>query len=53
MSMTNKDRMRRVLDGGVPDRPPHFELEFQLGKEMFRRDVKAAQERHYGSETAR
>ena len=33
--MTNKDRLRMVLDGGVPDYPPHFELEFQLGKEWF------------------
>ena len=42
-----------VLDGRVPDRPPHFELEFQLGKEMFELDLEAARERDYGSEAAR
>ncbi len=51
--MTNKDRLRMVLNGGVPDRPPHFELEFQLGKEMFELDLEAARERDYGSETTR
>ena len=33
--MTNKDRLVSVLNGRVPDCPPHFELEFQLGKEVF------------------
>ena len=33
-----------VLDGRAPDRPPHFELEFQLGKEMFELDLEAAQQ---------
>jgi uroporphyrinogen decarboxylase len=42
-----------VLNGRVPDRPPHFELEFQLGKEMFELDLEAARERDYGSEAAR
>jgi uroporphyrinogen decarboxylase len=42
-----------VLNGGVPDRPPHFELEFQLGKEMFDLDLEAIREKDYGSEAAR
>ena len=51
--MTNKDRLHMILNGRVPDRPPHFELEFQLGKEMFELDLEAVRERDYGSEAAR
>ena len=51
--MTGKDRLLMVLNGRVPDRPPHFELDFQLGKEMFELDLEAARERDYGSEAAR
>jgi uroporphyrinogen decarboxylase len=42
-----------VLSGRVPDRPPHFELDFQLGKEMFELDFEAVRTRHHGSEAAR
>jgi len=51
--MTNKDRLLRVLNGKVSDRPPHFELEFQLGKEMFGLDIEAVREKDYSSEAAR
>jgi len=53
MSMTNKDRLLRILNGRVSDRPPHFELEFQLGKEVFGLDIEAVREKDYGSEAAR
>ncbi len=33
MSMTNKQRLQMVLNGEIPDVPPHFELAFQMQKE--------------------
>ena len=33
--MTGKERMQMVLDGKIPDRVPHFELDFQLWQEAF------------------
>lgn len=30
-----RDRLRIILEGGVPDAPPHFELAFQIEQEMF------------------
>jgi len=33
--LTNKNRLEMVLDGKIPDRPPHWELVFQIEKEMF------------------
>ena len=33
--MTNKDRIELLLDGGVPDFPPTWELVFQNSKEFF------------------
>ena len=33
--MTNKERLEIILKGKNPDKPPHFELSFQLEKEMF------------------
>lgn len=33
--MTNKQRLQLLLDGGIPDVPPHWELVFQIPKEMF------------------
>lgn len=33
--MTNKERMQTLLDGGVPDVPPHWELVYQISKETF------------------
>jgi uroporphyrinogen decarboxylase len=33
--MTGRERMMAVLDGKIPDRVPHFELDFQLTQEAF------------------
>ncbi len=33
--MTNRERMKTLFAGGVPDYPPHFELVFQLEREAF------------------
>ena len=38
---TNKDRLVTILEGGVPDHPPHFEIVFQLGREFFGLDWQA------------
>ncbi len=51
--MTNRDRLLRILEGGVPDQPPHFEIDFQLGEAMFGLDFKGAQAKTYASESAR
>lgn len=51
--MTNRERLSLILRGGIPDRPPHFEIDFQLGKEMFGLDLEAAWQREYPSELAR
>jgi uroporphyrinogen decarboxylase len=36
--MTSRQRLQTILSGQVPDHPPHFELAFQLSKEMFGMD---------------
>ena len=51
--MTNKDRLASILDGEVPDVPPHFELDFHLGREMFGLEVAEVRERTYASDAAR
>lgn len=33
--MTSRERMEAVFNGRIPDKVPHFELEFQLEKEAF------------------
>ncbi|MBT3273716.1 MAG: hypothetical protein HN368_11205 [Spirochaetales bacterium] len=33
--MTPKERLRTILDGGVPDAPPHWELVFQIEDKVF------------------
>ncbi len=50
---TNRDRLLTILDGGVPDYPPHFEIAFQLGKEFFGMDWQAVNSADYSSEAAR
>lgn len=45
--------MQCILDGEVPDRVPHFELDFYMEKELFGIDRKKVKEKHYSSETAR
>jgi uroporphyrinogen decarboxylase len=42
---TPKQRMTTLLEGGVPDEPPHWELVFQIGKEAFGIDLAAAYEK--------
>lgn len=36
--MTEKQCLQCVLDGKIPDKVPHFELDFQIGKEAFGMD---------------
>ena len=36
--MTGKDRLQMILDGQAPDAPPHWELVFQIEKDMFGKD---------------
>ena len=42
--MTGKEKLECVLNGGIPDTPPHWELVFQIEKEMFGIDLAAAPE---------
>lgn len=51
--MTNKDRLSTILQGAIPDAPPHFELVFFLYKEMFGMDLEPVQNKAYGSQAAR
>jgi len=51
--MTNKERLTLVLQGCAPDHPPHFEIDFQLGKEMFGLDLEGAWQSDYSSEALR
>ena len=39
--MTGKEKLKMILDGGIPDSPPHWELVFQIEKEMFGVDLDA------------
>ena len=41
-TMTEKEKLECVLNGQIPDSPPHWELVFQLEKEMFGMDLDAA-----------
>jgi uroporphyrinogen decarboxylase len=52
-SLTNKQRLEMLFSCDVPDVPPHFELVFQLGKEMFDMDSQAVFERQYASKNTR
>ena len=40
--MTPKQRLQTILDGGVPDVPPHFELVFQIEDTVFGLDRPSA-----------
>jgi uroporphyrinogen decarboxylase len=51
--MTNKERLQTLLAGGTPDIPPHWELVFQIPKEMFGIDMGAVHEATYASDDAR
>jgi uroporphyrinogen decarboxylase len=37
-TISGKERLQTLLDGDVPDQPPHWELVFQIEKEMFGMD---------------
>ena len=39
--MNEKERLLCVLNGKIPDKVPHFELDFQLFKEAFQYDMPA------------
>jgi hypothetical protein len=51
--MTNKQRLETLLDGGIPDVPPTWELVFQIQEEFFgmppRRSIR---QREYNSDEA-
>jgi uroporphyrinogen decarboxylase len=51
--MTNKERLELLLAGGIPDIPPHFEIDFHLGKELFGIDLAAVEARRYPNARAR
>ena len=40
----NKQRLQMLLQGQVPDIPPHFELVFQIEREMFGMDWQKAKD---------
>lgn len=42
--MTNKKSLELILEGHVPPKPPHWELDFQIEKEMFGMDRDAVAE---------
>ncbi len=44
MTMTGKQRLECVLNGQIPDAPPHWELDFQLEEEMFGIDLESMAE---------
>jgi len=49
--MTSKERLQTLLDGGIPDVPPHWELVFQIQEEFFGMPPRSTvREADYGSE---
>jgi uroporphyrinogen decarboxylase len=51
--MTPKQRIMTILDGGIPDAPPHWELVFDIEKEFFGIDATELASREYPSERQR
>lgn len=49
--MTGKDRLQKLLDGGIPDIPPTWELVFQIQDDFWGMDRQAVKSKTYGSET--
>ncbi len=43
-AVTDKEKMQALLDGRIPDTPPHWELAFQIEKEMFGMDAASVAE---------
>lgn len=51
--MNNKERLQTIFNGGIPDIPPHFELDFYMEQELFGINRKEIKEKHYPTESAR
>ena len=51
--LTNKERFQQLLNGEIPDHPPHFEIVFQLARDFFDMDWHAVNDAVYGSESQR
>jgi len=51
--MTGKENLKAILDGQVPDSPPHWELNFLISKEMLGIDLEAIEQTFTGSEKAK
>jgi len=49
----NKERMQTLLDGAVPDRPPTWELGFQIERSFFGMNPDAVRDASYSSDEAR
>jgi len=47
--MTGKEKLECILNGQIPDSPPHWELVFQIEKEMFGMDLDAIPEPDRGA----
>lgn len=47
--MTGKEKLECILNGKIPDSPPHWELEFLIEKEVFGMDRKAVRESDLGA----
>ena len=43
----DKDRLETILQGGVPDHPPHIEIVFQLESEIFGIDFTEVENKNY------
>jgi len=51
--VTAKERLQTLLDGGIPDVPPTWELVFQIQKEFFGMDRELVKDATYGSDADR
>lgn len=51
--MTNKERMQVLLDGGVPDVPPHWELVYQISRQTYGIHPDQVNERTWSDNTAK
>ena len=49
--MTNKEKLQSILAGQIPDSPPHWELVFQIEKEMFGIDPEPITSAAYPTQT--
>jgi len=52
-TMTGKDKLSCILNGQIPESPPHWELVFQLAQEMMGIDVEAIGQAFRGTEEAK